>query len=164
MNVVIETGRVDDGDSGTGTDSSGDSDSGTTGGASTTDGSGGSGGTGGTGSFTVGDGGSGGAAVGSALHARGALELFNVTFARNSGTNGLGGASGNGRGGRSGGDGLLAGSCAAADPGAVVRVANSILASSDFGTVYGPVLDAGHNLFTDGGTGTPGPGSLRNSD
>ncbi len=124
---------------------------------------GGSGGSGAAGTFTAGDGGRGGDALGAGIHVRGRLDVTNVTFAWNSGTNGVGGTAG-GTGSQDGSPGRLGGSAIAADAGAHVTVVNSILAANDFSTVDGPLLDYGHNLFTDAGPSAPSASSLLRTD
>lgn len=120
---------------------------------------GGRGGDGAAGTFTVGDGGRGGHALGAGLHARGVLSITNATFAWNSGTNGAGGAAGGTLRSQAGDRGRFAGSAIGAESDTSVLVVNSILAARGFSTVDGPVTDKGHNLFSDGGTGSRVTGS-----
>lgn len=126
---------------------------------------GGNGGAGGSGTFTSGRAGDGGDARGAAIHARGQLDVNHVTFAWNSGTNGVAGGtvSTNSIDLRGGSNGRLAGSGISADSGARVSLLNSIVASPWVGTVDGSVTDTGYNLFTDGGPSSAGPGSIRNA-
>lgn len=125
---------------------------------------GGRGGDGAAGTFTLGNGGRGGFAIGAGLHARGVLSVTNATLAWNSGTNGAGGAAGGTFFSQAGDPGRLAGSGIGAESGASVLVVNSILAARGFTTVDGPVTDKGHNLFSDGGTGSRVTGSRYFSD
>lgn len=125
---------------------------------------GGNGGNGASGTFIAGDGGDGGNGVGAAIHGMGTLGITNVTLAANSGAGGTAGTAGSGGFGRSGDPGRLAGSLAATGSGTVVTVINSIVATPTPPTVHGSVTDAGHNLFTDRGTGRAVPGSLYDTD
>ncbi|MCC7376239.1 MAG: hypothetical protein IT581_16390 [Verrucomicrobiales bacterium] len=124
---------------------------------------GGNGANGSIGTFVAGDGGDGGDALGAAVHARGGLGVTNVTFAWNSGTNGAPGTAGNSQFAEDGSAGRLAGSAIASDLGPSPIVINCILASTNISTAYGSIVDAGHNLFTDGGIGAKGPGSIFNT-
>ncbi|MCC6232352.1 MAG: carboxypeptidase regulatory-like domain-containing protein, partial [Verrucomicrobiales bacterium] len=122
---------------------------------------GGNGGNGVAGTFTSGDGGAGGDGLGAAIHVLGSVALTNVTLAWNTGTNGIGGTAGDSFFGEAGAAGRRGGSALAVEaPGRAV-VINSILASTELTTVHGEVSDAGHNLFSDAGTPTAGPGSVR---
>lgn len=127
---------------------------------------GGAGGNGGAGTATVGDGGDGGDALGAGVYVHGAFAITNATLAMNIGTNGAAGSSGKSGSGEAGDAGRRGGHAVAADPegSGVVTVVNSILTSSQLRTTYGPVVDAGANLFSDTGTGTPGPGSILSKD
>ncbi len=124
---------------------------------------GGNGGAGVAGGFTAGDGGAGGDALGAALHVLGAAALTNVTLAWNAGTNGVGGAAG-GTGGEQGAAGRRGGSAIALEENGAARVINSILAAHDLGTTHGNVVDAGANVFSDGGPVGSGPYSVRSAD
>jgi hypothetical protein len=124
---------------------------------------GGTGANGAVGTFVAGDGGDGGDALGAAVHARGGLGITNVTFAWNSGTNGAPGTAGSSQFAEDGSPGRLGGSAIASDVGPAPVVINSILASTNVSTAYGSIIDAGHNLFTDGGIGVKGPGSIFNT-
>ncbi|MBL9129314.1 MAG: carboxypeptidase regulatory-like domain-containing protein [Verrucomicrobiales bacterium] len=121
---------------------------------------GGNGGNGATGSFTSGDGGDGGDGLGGAVYGKGQLGLTNVTIAWNVVTNGLGGTGGSTLGGQAGSNGRAAGSGVAVG-GGVVTLANALVVEANGrGTIHGGATDAGHNLFSDGGTGRKVPGSI----
>ncbi|MBL9138030.1 MAG: hypothetical protein JNK85_19340 [Verrucomicrobiales bacterium] len=121
---------------------------------------GGNGANGAVGTFVAGDGGDGGDALGAAIHARGGLGVTNVTFAWNSATNGVPGTAGNSGFAEDGSPGRAAGSALATDSGPAPILVNCVLAARTIPTLFGAVVDAGHNLFTDTGTGTKGPGSI----
>lgn len=125
---------------------------------------GGHGGDGASGSFIVGDGGRGGDALGGAIYVAGPVAITNATFAWNGGTNGAPGAAGSGGQAQDGRPGRLAGSAIAADVQPGPTIVNSILASVDIPTIHGPVVDAGHNLFTDAGPSVLGDESLDFTD
>lgn len=127
---------------------------------------GGAGGNGGAGTFTTGDGGNGGDALGAAIQARGVFAVTNATLYWNVSTNGAGGAPGRSGLGESGAPGSNRGTALAADPKRTtsVKVVNSILATTTADTTYGPVVDAGANLFSDRGTGQAGKGSIFSAD
>lgn len=125
---------------------------------------GGAGGDGAPGTFTSGDGGRGGDGLGGAIYARGSLGLTNLTIAWNVVTNGAGGLAGSETRGRKGASGRAGGTGVAGGDEAAVSLVNSIVVTTGtVGTVYGGVQDAGHNLFSDGGTGRAGAGSLYDS-
>ncbi len=125
---------------------------------------GGNGGNGAAGTFTAGDGGRGGDALGGGLYVDGACGITNVTFSSNSGTNGAPGTGGAGGFAVDGEPGRLAGSALASvsNPGPVL--VNSILASGEIPTTYGPIRDAGHNLFTDAGPAGRAETSIASAD
>jgi hypothetical protein len=125
---------------------------------------GGQGGNGAAGTFIAGHGGNGGNALGAAVHLRGSLGLTNVTLAWNTGTNGAPGTAAPGGFARHGEPGLLAGSALAVEAGTGAALINSILLSGNVSTVFGRVTDAGHNLFSDSGTGTQAAGSRYSID
>lgn len=127
---------------------------------------GGAGGNGGAGTATVGDGGNGGDALGAGVYVHGSFAITNATLVLNIGTNGAAGSSGKSGAGEAGDAGRRGGYAVAADPegsGAVILV-NSIFTASQNGTLRGPIVDAGANLFSDTGTGSAGPGSLVSTD
>lgn len=125
---------------------------------------GGAGGKGAAGQFTAGEGGAGGDGVGGAIHGKGNLGLTNLTVAWNVVTNGAGGAGGASLPGTDGPNGKAAGNGVSADGGTVSVVNSIVVGTGSASTLNGGVLDLGHNLFSDKGSGRTIAGSIYSAD